>query len=91
MENFFEFFDLPVRIELDEKELKRKFLKKSREYHPDMVGSDDAAALEKAERMSAFTNEVYKTLSNKQERISYILLLNGLVGAPGQNQMFRNF
>ncbi len=91
MENFFEFFDLPVRIELDEKELKRKFLKKSREYHPDMVGSDDAAALEKAERMSAFTNEVYKTLSNKQERISYILLLNGLVGAPGQNQMSPEF
>ena len=91
MDNFFEFFDLPIKIGIDEKELKKKYLKKSRLYHPDFVDASDQVELEKAERMTSFTNEVYKTLSDFHERISYILLLNGLIGEPGQNQMSQDF
>lgn len=91
MSNFFEFFDLPVRIEIDEKELKKRYLRKSREFHPDFINSEDKDALEKAERMSAHINAVYKTLSDRQERISYILLMYGLVGEQGQNQMPQDF
>lgn len=77
---YFEFYDLPISFRVDEPTLRRTFLQNSRRYHPDFhTLADDAQQAEMLDR-STLNNEAFKTLSDPDRRIRYVLELKGLMG-----------
>ena len=63
--NFFEFFKIPISLEPDLAELKRKYYLNSRKYHPDHFTMDSEEIQEEALEMSSLNNKAYKTLLDK--------------------------
>lgn len=76
---FFEFFDLPIAFTIDEKLLKQRFLQNSKQYHPDFYTLSDTTEQERVLQLSTLNNHAYKTLSDANSRIKYVLELNGLL------------
>lgn len=89
--NYFDWFDLPLAFVLDEKELKRKFIAKSRSLHPDFFtqGSDEEQA--DALEQSTFNNQAYRTLKKEDARMKYILDLKEILAEEGQNKLPQAF
>ncbi|MEL6867695.1 MAG: DnaJ domain-containing protein, partial [Bacteroidota bacterium] len=73
--NYFEFYELPVSFDLDAERLRKIFYANSRKYHPDFYTQDSAEAQAEALERSTLNNEAYKTLSNADLRMRYVLQL----------------
>ena len=81
--NYFEFFGLPVSFRVDESALRRQYLQNSKKYHPDFhTLSSESEQAEMLER-STLNNDAFKTLSDFDLRIRYILELKGLLAPSG--------
>jgi molecular chaperone HscB len=74
--NFFQIFELSARFDLDEAELRRRYLRSSRAIHPDHHGACPAAAALSL-RTSARLNEAYRVLNDPLSRAEYLLELTG--------------
>jgi molecular chaperone HscB len=77
--DYFAFYNLPESFLPDEKALKTKYYTLSREYHPDFHAT---AALEEQQRMldlSTQNTNAYRTLSDYDLRLHYILQRHGLL------------
>ena len=89
--NYFEFYELLPTFLLDETDLKKRFLKYSKMFHPDFhtLESDEAQSeiLEKA----TFNTEAYKVLQNFDSRMAYILELKGMKKEEGQEKLPQDF
>ncbi len=79
MLNFFELYDIPVSFQPDAAVVKAKFYELSRKYHPDRYANADDATKMEVLRMSALNNDAYKTLSNPDSTMAYILKINDLL------------
>lgn len=83
--NHFEFYKLPVALSLDDGAVRRAYLLNSKKYHPDfhtLSGeSDQAEMLE----LSTRNNEAFKTLSDPDKRLRYVLEMKGLIGTDNEN------
>ena len=77
--NYFEFYQLPISFKIDAKKLKRKFYEYSRKYHPDFFVQASGAEQEEVLEKSTLNNKAYKTLSNLDSRIKYVLECKGLM------------
>lgn len=77
--NYFEFYQLPVTFKIDAKKLKRKFYDYSRKYHPDFFVQASEAEQEEVLEKSTMNNKAYKTLSNPDSLIKYVLEIKGLM------------
>lgn len=77
--NFFEFYDLPISFVVDEKVLKQRFLQKSKQHHPDFHTLSSTDEQEEVLQLSTLNNQAYKTLSDTDSRIKYVLALYGLL------------
>jgi len=73
--NYFELYDIPVAFDIDESELRRRYLDISRASHPDFHTLGTEEEKEKALEKSTLNNEAYKVLKNKMSRTKYILEL----------------
>ena len=89
--NYFEFFDIPVSFLLDEAALKRAFYSNSKKYHPDFYTLESEEKQQEVLDLSTFNNNAYKTLSNFDKRMKYILDLKGALAEEGQNQIPQDF
>ena len=78
--NYFDFYGLPIRFELDETALRTKFYEYSRQYHPDRFSLADEAAQETALQQSVRNNQAFRVLNNADLRMRYVLEIGGLVG-----------
>ncbi len=67
--NFFEYYNLPITFSIDKKALRKAYLEKSREVHPDIVDQNST------EDLSAFNNEAYTTLNDDMLLLKYVLTL----------------
>lgn len=84
--NHFEYYGLPVALSVDESALRRVYLQNSKKYHPDFhTLSDEAEQAEMLER-STRNNEAFKTLSDPDKRVRYVLELKNLIGQDSENQ-----
>jgi molecular chaperone HscB len=76
--DFFSFFGLPRRLELEEPELEREFYALSRKLHPDVYSRasarEQAWSLEKTSQL----NDAYRTLKDPISRTEYLLMLEGI-------------
>ncbi len=87
---FFDFFDLPVSFLLDEDALRRSYLSKSKQFHPDFYTLDTDEVQAEVLKNSSLNNEAYRTLSDFDQRMKYILEEKGLL-VEGQNEIPKNF
>ena len=79
MLNFFELYDIPVSFHPDAAAVKNKFYELSRKYHPDRFANAAHADKMESLTMSALNNDAYKTFSNRDKTMAYILKLKGLL------------
>lgn len=71
--DYFEFFGLERKLNLDTAELERRFHRLSRELHPDRHVRSTPAERERALEASAILNDAYRTLRNPVARAEYFL------------------
>ncbi len=79
MTNYFELYHMPETFRPNQVEVKSKFYKLSRLYHPDRFAQAGGAELAKALQVSAMNNEAYKTFKNADATMAYILKLHNLL------------
>ena len=76
--DFFAFFGLPRRLQLDESKLEREFYTLSRKLHPDVYSRaserEQTWSLEKTSQL----NDAYRTLRDEISRTEYLLILQGI-------------
>jgi len=79
MVNYFELYNIPVSFHPDTNLVKNKFYELSRLYHPDRFAQADSAKRAEVLGMAALNNQAYKTFSNSDATMAYILRLNELL------------
>ncbi|HVE61611.1 MAG TPA: DnaJ domain-containing protein, partial [Chitinophagaceae bacterium] len=70
---FFELFNLPPQLTINKSLLRKKYFELSKKYHPDYFANTNDADQNKVLEDAAMLNKAYKTLSNKDETIKYVL------------------
>lgn len=76
--NYFEFLDLPLKLEIDTATLEKKFYAMSRRLHPDRFASKSPEEQEAALAESSRLNDAYRTLKDPILRTQYLLKLEGV-------------
>lgn len=89
--NYFEFFEIPLRFKVDEAALKRIFYANSKKYHPDFYTLESEEKQAEILELSTLNNQAYKTLSDFDKRMKYILDLKEILAEEGQNQLPQSF
>jgi molecular chaperone HscB len=89
--NYFEFYNLPIRFKLDEAALKKQFFSFSKKYHPDFYTLESAEKQAQILELSTLNTEAYKTLSDSDKRMKYVLELKGVMGEEGKNPLPQDF
>jgi len=89
--NYFDLFDLPVGLEIDQSALTKKYYALNKEYHPDKFTLSDESTQAHSMSMSTTINEGFKTLKKKQGRIKHILELLDVAPTEGNESMPQEF
>lgn len=76
--DYFSFFALPRRLNLDVAALERKFYRLSRKLHPDVYTRASAQEQQWSLEKSSQLNDAYRTLKDPIERTAYLLTLEGV-------------
>ena len=84
---YFEFFDIPVAFLIDEGNLRKQFLLKSKQYHPDFYTLESEEKQAEILELSTLNNEAYKVLNDADKRMKYILEEKHLISEKVKNQM----
>ncbi|MGY2133212.1 Fe-S protein assembly co-chaperone HscB [Hymenobacter sp. HD11105] len=79
MNDYFEFYDLPEAFHLDESALKQKYYALSREYHPDFHATAAPERQQEILHLATQNTNAYRTLSDPDQRMAYILGRHGLL------------
>jgi len=83
--NHFGFYNLPVAFTVDEAVVRRAYLLNSKKYHPDFHTLSDESEQANMLELSTRNNEAFKTLSDPDNRVRYVLELKGLLGQNHEN------
>ena len=76
--DYFTFFGLPYRLNLDTKQLEHEFYDLSRHLHPDINAGGSGPEQEWSLEKSSQLNDAYRTLKDPITRTEYLLRLQGL-------------
>ena len=77
--NYFEFYNLPETFQPDEAALKRQYYSLSREYHPDFHATASPERQQEILNLATLNTNAYRTLSDPDLRMAYILGRHGLL------------
>ena len=77
--NYFELFDLPIALKVDNQGLSKKYFELQKKFHPDYYGNESDAEKDAALEMSSQINKAFKTFQSPDETIKYVLQLKGLL------------
>jgi molecular chaperone HscB len=89
--NYFEFYNIPISFNVDAAALKKTFYSHSKKYHPDFFTLESEEEQAKILELSTLNTQAYKTLSDSERRMKYVLELTGAMGAEGQNKLPQDF
>jgi molecular chaperone HscB len=79
--DYFGFFGLPRRLQIDAQELERLFRDLSRKFHPDYYyNASPTERLASLER-SSYLNDAYRALRNPVARVEHLLAVEGMPSA----------
>jgi molecular chaperone HscB len=76
--NYFEFFGLPPKLNVDVAALEKDFYDLSRKLHPDLNASTGSEEQEWSLEQSSMLNDAYRTLKDPIKRTAYLLHLEGV-------------
>ena len=76
--DYFSFFGLPRKLNLDTAILEREFYSFSRKLHPDIYAGNDSREQEWSLEQSSRLNDAYRTLKDPIRRTEYLLKLEGI-------------
>ncbi|MGA3125347.1 MAG: Fe-S protein assembly co-chaperone HscB [Candidatus Korobacteraceae bacterium] len=76
--DFFSFFGLPRRLELDEAALESEFYALNRKLHPDVYSRASAREQQWSLEKTSQLNDAYRTLKDPISRTEYLLMLEGI-------------
>jgi molecular chaperone HscB len=76
--DYFSFFGLPRRLNVDVAVLQREFYELSRKLHPDLNARADSREQEWSLEQSSQLNDAYRTLKDPIKRTEYVLRLEGV-------------
>ncbi|WP_114782409.1 Fe-S protein assembly co-chaperone HscB [Botryobacter ruber] len=91
MPNYFELYNLPESFLPDEKAVKNKYYQLSREYHPDFFANEPEEKQQEILQLSTQNTNAYRTLSDPDLRMQYILKEHGLLDEGGKNDLPPDF
>jgi molecular chaperone HscB len=77
-QDYFQFFDLRRRLDIDLADLEKRYYQLSRKLHPDLFARKPQQERLDAEEATATLNDAYRTLKDPVRRAEYVLKLNGL-------------
>ncbi|MBC6611765.1 DnaJ domain-containing protein [Hymenobacter sp. BT507] len=77
--DYFEFYHLPESFRPDEATIKRQYYALSREYHPDFHATAPPERQQEILRLATLNTNAYRTLSDADARMAYILGRHGLL------------
>src|SRR5439155_7087415 len=75
--NYYDFFGLEHRLDLDLRDLEKRFYTLSREHHPDRFSLKSREEQQYALDATAILNDGYRTLRDPLARAEYLLKENG--------------
>src|SRR5579864_9150635 len=76
--DYFEFFGLPRKLDLDVAVLEKDFYELSRKLHPDLNARAGSKEQEWSLEQSSLLNDAYRTLKDPVQRTQYLLRLEGV-------------
>ncbi len=76
--DYFTFFALPRKLNVDTVQLERDFYELSRKLHPDLAARADKREQEWSLEQSSLLNDAYRTLKDPIKRTEYFLRLEGV-------------
>ncbi len=76
--DYFTFFALPRKLNIDALALEKEFYSLSRKLHPDLYARADKRELEWSLEQSSLLNDAYRTLKDPIKRTQYLLRLEGV-------------
>ena len=76
--DYFTFFGLPRKLNVDIAQLEREFYELSRKLHPDLSARADKREQEWSLEQSSLLNDAYRTLKDPIRRTEYLLRLEGV-------------
>jgi len=91
MINYFEFFGIDISFDVDLPELRKKYISKSKAFHPDFHALDDTSEQEKMLEKSTHNNQGWKVLSDENKRIAHILDLHDALPKEGEAKVPQEF
>jgi len=77
--DYFSFFGLPPKLNLEVAALEKSFYELSRRLHPDLNARADSQEQEWSLEQSSLLNDAYRTLRDPIKRTEYLLHLEGVV------------
>ena len=76
--DYFTFFGLPKKLNIDAKALEKEFYLLSRKLHPDVYANSGEKEKHWSEEQSSRLNDAYRTLKDPIKRTEYLLKLEGV-------------
>jgi molecular chaperone HscB len=89
--NYFDFFEIPVSFCLDDTDLKQRFYRNSKNLHPDFFTLHPEEKQAEILELSTLNNQAYRTLSDFDLRMKYVLELNRALAEEDKNQLPQEF
>jgi molecular chaperone HscB len=77
--DYFSFFGLPPKLNIDVRALEKNFYELSRRLHPDLNARAGSQEQEWSMEQSSLLNDAYRTLKDPIKRTQYLLHLEGIV------------
>ena len=91
MINYFHYYNLEERLDIDQDILRKLFYHNSRKYHPDFYTLENHDTQEQYLRQATLNNEAYKTLSNDNKRLKHLLEVKGAISESDKEQLSQIF
>lgn len=88
--NYFEFYNIPITLTPDTAALKKEYYRISKEFHPDFF-ANDADKMAEAMEVTTLNNNAYKTLTNADKLVKYVLELHDMLEEGEKNSLPQEF
>ena len=89
--NYFELFDMPVSLAIDNNILIKKYFELQKKFHPDFYTQATVEEQEEVLQKSSEINKALKIFKNKEHTIKYVLGLKGLLQEEEKYQLPPDF
>jgi molecular chaperone HscB len=85
--DFFEFYGIPASFSPDLAQIRKQYYANSKKYHPDFYTQESEEKQAEILKLSSMNNEAFKTLSDEDLRMKYLLDLNEVLTADNKNNI----